>query len=81
MTVTKTNLTDLLNYIEEKIVPHNISMSGINNLFALLSKFNIDELYEAVDISFKTYIVLDENGIPPIQSINNFLQKIGGCSS
>jgi len=70
----------LVDYIEEKIYPLTLSEKGKAKLAILLNRFNTEELYKAIDISFANYIKLDENGEYSSSSVNYFIEKIGGIA-
>lgn len=70
----------LINYIENKISPYTLNEMGKNDISVLLSEFDTETLIEAIDISYKNYIVLDSEGKITGESINDFMQKIGGIA-
>lgn len=80
MTNTKSDLSTVIEYIEKKIQPHILSEIEKNNISVLLEKFDVDELFSAIDISFKAYIKINEQGELTRVSIHNFLKKIGGIA-
>lgn len=70
----------LINYIEEKIKPHTLSDFGKTDVSIWLKNFGLEKVIEAIDISYKNYIQLDDEGKPTYQSAGNFLSKIGGIT-
>lgn len=74
------DLNYLIEYVEDKIQPYTLNSIGKNNLSVLINEFSIEDLMSAIDISYKNYIKLDENGDIDNNSINTFLSKIGGIA-
>lgn len=69
----------LINYIEEKIKPHTLSDFGKTDVSIWLNKFGLEMIIEAIDISYRNYIKLDDDN-PTFDSAANFLSKIGGIA-
>ena len=70
----------LVEYVEDKIQPYTLNKIVKNNLSVLINEFCMEDLINAIDISYKNYIELDENGDIDNNSINTFLSKIGGIA-
>lgn len=71
------DLNYLVEYVEDKIKPYTLNKIGENDLSVLINEFSMEDLIKAIDISYKNYIELDENGDIDNNSINTFLSKIG----
>lgn len=76
----ESDLIYLINYIENKISPYTLNEIGKNDISVLLSEFDAEILIDAIDISYKNYIILDNEGKITGESINEFMQKIGGIA-
>lgn len=74
------DLNYLVEYVEDKIKPYTLNKIGENDLSVLINEFSMEDLIKAIDISYKNYIELDENGDIDNNSINTFLSKIGGIA-
>lgn len=74
------DLLYLVEYVEDKIQPYTLNSIGKNNLSVLINEFSIEDLINAIDISYKNYITLDDNGNIDNNSVNTFLNKIGGIA-
>lgn len=53
---------------------------GKNNLSVLNNEFNVEDLKNAIDISYKNYIKLDDSGKIDSNSVDTFINKIGGIA-
>ena len=73
------DLTQLTEYINEKIKPYTISEHGKTQLSVLLAKYPLVLLKECVDISFSKYLEFS-NGQMLESSIGVALGKIGGIA-
>lgn len=74
------DLNYLVEYVENKIQPYTLNNIGKNNLSVLINEFSMEDLINAIDISYKNYIILNNNGDIDRNSINTFLNKIGGIA-
>lgn len=74
------DLNYLIEYVEDKIQPYTLNKILKNNLSVLINEFCIEDLINAIDISYKKYIELDENENIDNNSIHTFLSKIGGIA-
>lgn len=70
----------LINYIEKKIKPHTLSDFGKTDVSIWLNKFGLEMIIEAIDISYRNYIQIGDDGNPTFDSAANFLSKIGGIA-
>lgn len=66
--------------IAEKIHPFSLNERGKSDLSQLISKYPYDLLKECVDIGVATYFRYDEGGCVTQDSINTFLNKLGGIA-
>lgn len=74
------DLLYLIQYVEDKIQPYTLNSVGKNNLSVLNNEFNVEDLKNAIDISYKNYIKLDDNGEIDSKSVDTFINKIGGIA-
>ena len=72
------DLLYLIQYVEDKIQPYTLNNIGKNNLSVLNNEFNVEDLKNAIDISYKNYIKLDDSGKIDSNSVDTFINKIGG---
>ena len=73
-------IEELVKYIENKIFPVTLNEKGKSSLSVLLDEFSIEDLYVAVDIGFNNYVHFDSNGKIDHESVEVFLNKIGGIA-
>jgi hypothetical protein len=73
-------LEKLITFIEQKIKPFTLNEIGRAKIASLLQKHTYDLLIECVDIGYYQYIKLDESGQPTKESIEVFMDKIGGIA-
>lgn len=64
-------------YINNKIEPYTISKAYKNTIKKLFKSFSINQILEAVDLSFDKYIHYESSKITQ-ESVEVFLDKIGG---
>lgn len=74
------DLLYLIQYVEDKIQPYTLNNIGKNNLSVLNNEFNVEDLKNAIDISYKNYIKLDDSGKIDSNSVDTFINKIGGIA-
>ena len=73
------HLVDLLiEYVENNIYPYTLNDKGTRDIESLLKKFSIDEIFSAIDKGKVGYLKYDENGKLLKDSVDTFLNKIGG---
>ena len=73
-------LDDLVKFIEERIHPYCLNQSGRVSISNLLRKYSYELLEECVDISYENYLEWDEDGELIKESVDKFLNKIGGIA-
>jgi len=71
----------LVEYIESKISPYTLNEHGKFGVVKILKKFEIDKIFDAVDKGVKTYLKYDHNNKLTQESVENFINKIGGIAS
>lgn len=71
----------LIEYVESKISPHKLNDSGVTKVSILLKKFSIDEIFDAIDKGAKTYLKFDDVGQLTKESVNLFINKLGGIAA
>lgn len=74
----KETLEMIKDYAHARIQPFTISENGETSIRTLLRKYGIEDLLTAIDISADTYIKYDSEGNPTKQSVENFINKLGG---
>lgn len=67
-----------LDYVHEKISPLELSENEQAKLIVLFSKYSEKNLIEAVNIGAARYIIYHTNDQPDRQSVEHFLEKLGG---
>jgi len=74
--------TNLLSeYIESKISPYTLNETGKANISKLLKKFDLEELFKAIDKSEEVYLRYDKENLLTPESVENFMNKIGGIAT
>lgn len=74
--------SDLLaEYIESKILPYTLNETGRRGLLALLKRFDIPEIFDAIDRGTETYLKYGKDGQLTKDSVENFISKIGGVAA
>lgn len=76
----ETDVNYVIQYIEDKIKPYSLNEIGKSNISVLLAEFDVEVLLNAIDISFKNYISLDKDGNIEKDSVELFINKIGGIA-
>lgn len=71
----------LADFIESKIVPFTLNETGKANLSKLFKSFKIDEIFDAIDKGVKTYLKYDSNGKLTKESVEIFINKLGGIAA
>lgn len=66
--------------IEEKINPFTLNEKGKSGIDLLTKKYSYDFLVECIDIGVSTYFRYDDNGKLTHESVNDFLNKLGGIA-
>lgn len=74
--------SDLLaEYVESKIIPYTLNETGKRNLSSLLKKFDIDEIFDAIDQGVRSHLRYGTDGQLTKDSVETFLNKLGGIAS
>lgn len=68
----------LIEYVENNIHPYTLNEKGIKDIETLMRKFSIEEIFAAIDKGKLTYLKYDNEGVLKQDSVNTFLNKIGG---
>lgn len=76
----ETDVNYVIQYIEDKIKPYSLNEIGKSNISVLLAEFDVEVLLNAIDISFKNYISLDKDSNIEKDSVELFINKIGGIA-
>ena len=66
--------------INEKIHPFSLNEKGRADIARLVTQYKYDTLKECVDIGVANYFRYDDNGQLTQESVNNFLNKLGGIA-
>jgi hypothetical protein len=66
--------------IQEKISPYSLNEKGKSDLAQLISRYPYGLLKECIDIGVGTYFRYDENGELTQESVDTFLNKLGGIA-
>lgn len=70
----------LIDLIEEKISPFSLNESGKSTVANLMRRYSPDLLEECVDIGIAQYLTYDSAGTPTRESVEKFINKIGGIA-
>ncbi len=68
----------LIARIHEIISPYTLSETGKQTISKLVSKFNMEEILDAINISKKQYLRYDNDGVLIDDTVEKFINKIGG---
>ena len=66
--------------IKEKIAPYELTDKGMADISQLVRQYSYELLRECIDIGVSTYFRYDENGELTRDSVNKFLNKLGGIA-
>ena len=66
--------------IKEKIAPYELTDKGMADISQLVRQCSYELLRECIDIGVSTYFRYDENGELTRDSVNKFLNKLGGIA-
>lgn len=66
--------------IKEKIRPYFLDEKGKAVLSKLTGQYSYEFLLECINIGMATYFRYEDNGEPTLESVNAFLQKLGGIA-
>ena len=77
--VLKDHSTDLfVDYIKDIVSPYEPTEKQIKDIQILAKKYQMDDIFAAIDKSKSVYLKYDENYNFTQESINTFISKIGG---
>ena len=71
----------LVEYVESKIAPYTLNETGMRNISALLKKFEIDDIFDAIDQGVKSHLKYGFDGQLTKNSVETFLNKLGGIAA
>lgn len=71
----------LIDFVENKIIPYTLNEIGRANLAKLFKRFEINEIFDAIDKGVKTYLKYDNNGQLTEESAEIFINKIGAIAA
>ncbi len=74
----KDTLTQVVEYIDNKIGKFSLNENGKRTIEKLINKFNLQDILEAIDISAKKYLKYDVSDNLIKDSVEDFIKKIGG---
>lgn len=66
--------------IKEKIAPYALNEKGKADIAQIIRKYPYELLVECIDIGVATYFRYDESGKATMESIGEFLNKLGGIA-
>lgn len=66
--------------IKEKIAPYELTDKGMADISQLVRQYSYELLRECIDIGVSAYFRYDENGELTRDSVNKFLNKLGGIA-
>lgn len=66
--------------IKDKIAPYTLTDKGKANISKLVRQYSYELLLECIDIGVSTYFNYDQNGNLKRESVENFLDKLGGIA-
>ncbi len=69
---------EFLEFIGQKISPHTLSEVGEINMALIYDNYPIDLILECVEIGMSKYITYNESGVPVRDSVQDFVNKLGG---
>lgn len=71
---------DFINYIEKRTYPYSFRENGRARLSDLFRKYDEPLLLECIDIGIKSYFRYDDKGNLTEESVQNFINKLGGIA-
>lgn len=66
--------------VNEKIAPYSLNERGKAQLAQIIRKYPYEMLVECIDIGIKQYFHYDKDGALTQESVNEFLNKLGGIA-
>lgn len=76
--LNKEALGEIRSYINDRIKPLELTEIADQYLQPLLKKYKIDDIFDAIDISIKAYILKSEESIPTEENVSIAMSKIPG---
>lgn len=67
-------------FVESKIAPFTLNESGRSGIALIYNRYPLELLEECINIGINQYFRYDENGEPTKESVEKFLNKIGGIA-
>jgi hypothetical protein len=71
-------LTQVVECIDNKIGNYSLNENGKRTIEKLINKFNLGDILEAIELSSKKYLIYDSSNNPIKESVEDFINKIGG---
>ena len=71
----------LVEYVESKIAPYTLNDTGKSKLSALLKKFDINDVFDAIDQGVRSYLKYDSSSQLTKESVETFINKLGGIAA
>ncbi|MCI5537624.1 MAG: hypothetical protein MR390_02750 [Oscillospiraceae bacterium] len=69
---------EFLEFIGQKIAPYTLSEVGEINMAVIYDNYSMELILECVEIGMSRYIKYNESGVPIPDSVQNFVNKLGG---
>ena len=71
---------EFADFVESKIAPFTLNESGRSGIALLYNRYPLEFLEECINIGISQYFRYDGNGEPTKESVEKFLNKIGGIA-
>ena len=71
---------EFVDHVESKIAPFTLNESGRSGIALLYNRYPLEFLEECINIGISQYFRYDGNGEPTKESVEKFLDKIGGIA-
>ncbi|BAE85208.1 HNH endonuclease [Desulfitobacterium hafniense] len=71
----------LADFVESKIPPYTLNETGKADLAKLFKRFELNEIFDAVDKGVKNYLKHDASGKLTKDSVETFINKLGGIAA
>lgn len=71
---------EFADFVESKIAPFTLNESGRSGIALLYNRYPLELLEECINIGINQYFKYDGNGEPIKESVEKFLNKIGGIA-
>ncbi len=69
---------EFLEFIGQKIAPYTLSEVGEINMAVIYDNYPMELILECVEIGMSRYIKYNESGVPIADSVQDFVNKLGG---